>query len=223
MTFQNRVDPFGVIHAVPLRGMFTGNRGIIHNPDTRTLMKRRWSSRAWIICDCGYKNRKRDVMGANGPGGTPGWTNLFFLDEVTGLAAGHRPCFACRRRAATDFAGFFADAAGIANPRAAEIDAVLHRERRAAGAAPAPISRDELLLLPEGAMVARAGTAFAVRSGRLLEWSFAGYRDAGSLIHPTSIGLTLLTPAATVSVLRHGYCPVWHESAARQWPPAQGN
>ncbi|MDQ2632799.1 MAG: hypothetical protein M3Y78_03575, partial [Pseudomonadota bacterium] len=125
MTLQNRVDPFGDIHAVDARGLFTGNRGIIHDPATKTLLKRRWSSKAWIICTCDYKNRRREVMGRNA-NGKAGWTELFFLDEVTALAAGHRPCFTCRREEAKAFAACYGRAFKIDKPRAPEIDARLH-------------------------------------------------------------------------------------------------
>src|SRR5262249_29382505 len=97
MPLQNRVTPFGEIVAITQRGIFTGNRGIIHDPRTRTLLGRRWTTKAWIICVCDYKGIRRAVMG----GGS--WTELFFLDEATALAAGHRPCFLCRHRAAEEF------------------------------------------------------------------------------------------------------------------------
>ena len=87
MPLQNRVTPMGDIVAEPERGMFTGNRGIIHDPRTRTLLNRRWTSRAWLICRLQWRGIRRSVMG---PGS---WTELFFLDEATALAAGHRPCF----------------------------------------------------------------------------------------------------------------------------------
>ena len=135
MPLQNRVDPFGDIHAVAARGIFTGNRGVIHDPGTRTLLRRRWSSKAWIICACDFRGRKREVMGRNAPGGGPGWTNLFFLDEVTALAAGHRPCFHCRREAAEEFADCFAKGLGIPRAKAAEMDRRLHGERRASAIA----------------------------------------------------------------------------------------
>ncbi len=89
MPLQNRVTPFGDIVAIAQRGLFTGNRGIIHDPATKTLLKKRWSSKAWLICSCDYRNRRREVMGGRS------WTELFFLDEAVALAAGHRPCFAC--------------------------------------------------------------------------------------------------------------------------------
>jgi hypothetical protein len=91
MPLQNRVTPFGEIVAIVQRGLFTGNRGIIHDPATRTLLRRRWTTRAWITCVCDFKGRRREVMARRS------WTELFFLDEATALAAGHRPCFYCRR------------------------------------------------------------------------------------------------------------------------------
>ena len=91
---QNRVTPFGEIVAIPQRGTLMGNRGIIHDPRTRTLLRRRWSTKAWIACVCDYRGVRRQVMAGRS------WTELFFLDEATALAAGHRPCFFCRREAA---------------------------------------------------------------------------------------------------------------------------
>lgn len=129
MPLQNRVDPFGAIHAVAARGTFTGNRGVIHDPATKTLLSRRWTTRAWIICECDFRGRRREVMGRNAPSGGAGWTELFFLDEVTALAAGHRPCFYCRRERAVEFARCFAAGQGRETITAPEMDAVLHRER----------------------------------------------------------------------------------------------
>ena len=123
MPLQNRVNPFGDIVAIPQRGTFTGNCGIIHDPQTRTLTKRRWTNKAWLICSCEYKSRQRRVMGQRS------WTELFFLDEAVALAAGHRPCFLCRRDAAEAFRSAWAVAKGCAKPTASEIDAVLHKER----------------------------------------------------------------------------------------------
>lgn len=113
MPLQNRVEPFGAIRAVAARGLFTGNRGIIHDPDGRRLLPRRWTTKAWIICRCDFRGRRRDVMGRNGSAGGASWTELFFLDEVTALAAGHRPCFFCRRADAVRFADCAADGLGL--------------------------------------------------------------------------------------------------------------
>ena len=89
---QNRVTPFGDVVAIPQRGLYIGNRGIIHDPATKMLLGRRWTTKAWLVCVLDYKGRRRELMGGRS------WTELFFLDEAVALAAGHRPCFFCRRR-----------------------------------------------------------------------------------------------------------------------------
>src|SRR5258706_7979681 len=94
MHLQNRVTPFGEIVAISQRGMFTGNRGIIHDPATKRLLNRRWATKTWLVCSCEYKGRRRAVMAGRS------WTELFFLDVAVALAAGHRPCFLRAREAA---------------------------------------------------------------------------------------------------------------------------
>src|SRR3954471_1118503 len=130
MPLQNRVTPLGEIVATPQRGLFTGNRGIIHDPATRTLLKRRWSSKAWLTCVCEFGGRRRDVMG------TRSWTELFFLDEATAFAAGHRPCFYCRRDDAKRFRAAWEKGNGARDVSARAMDAVLHRERLDRGKKP---------------------------------------------------------------------------------------
>jgi hypothetical protein len=103
---QNRVTPFGDVVAIAQRGLFIGNRGIIHDPATKTLLGRRWTTKAWLVCVLDYKGRHREVMGGRT------WTELFFLDEAVALAAGHRPCFFCRRRDAEAFRAAWAKAKG---------------------------------------------------------------------------------------------------------------
>src|SRR6185369_9702157 len=122
MALQNRVDPFGELIATPARGMFFGNRGGRFHRDDRTLGQRRWASRQWICCVLDFKGRRHDVWGQ-------GFTDLFFLDEVTALAAGHRPCFECRRADAKEFAEKWAEGKGGGIPRAPEMDVVLQSER----------------------------------------------------------------------------------------------
>src|SRR5260370_37899254 len=123
MPLQNRVTPFGELVAVASRGQFMGNRGGRLHRDDRTLGARRWVSRQWICCVTRFKGRHRAVWGS-------GYTELFFLDEPTALAAGHRPCFECRLHAAVAFAASWAAARqqSVA-PRAADMDRVLHAER----------------------------------------------------------------------------------------------
>ncbi|MCD0419352.1 hypothetical protein LOC51_19230 [Rubrivivax sp. JA1024] len=221
MPLQNRVTPFGEIVAVAARGMFTGNRGIIHDPATKTLLTRRWSSRAWITCTCEFRGRRRDVMA------TRSWTELFFLDEATALAAGHRPCYYCRREDAQRFADAFARGNGLSRVSAREIDATLHRERldgRAKRLQPLSCAVSEL---PEGAMVADvkpddagvrdlafAGTAYLSTQGGLLRWSFEGYQPAEVVVIDGLQGrLVLLTPPSTLRALEAGYQPALHPTS----------
>src|SRR6185503_19051542 len=123
MPLQNRVTPFGELIASPARGTLFGNRGgRIHN-DERRLTARRWTSKQWICCVLEFNNRHRKVWGDS-------YTELFFFDEPTALAAGHRPCFECRRKDAELFANLWAKASRLKErPRAAEMDNVLQAER----------------------------------------------------------------------------------------------
>ena len=205
MPLQNRVDPFGALHAVAARGLFTGNRGVLHDPATKTLLRRRWTTKAWIVCALDHpRGRKREPMGRNAPSGAAGWTELFFLDEVTALAAGHRPCFYCRRQAAETFARRFAEGNGIDDPSAPAMDAILHRQRRAP--ASRPLCPGEAADLPDGTMIAAGDRAFAIRDGCAFPWSFSGYGEA----EPPPAAAFLVTPPATVAALRAGFAPVWH-------------
>lgn len=195
MPFQNRVTPFGEIVAIHQRGMFTGNRGIIHDPATKTLGGRRWTTKAWLICTCDYKARRREIMGGRS------WTELFFLDEAIALAAGHRPCFFCRRPAAEAFRHAWS-ATGRAKPLAPEMDAVLHRERLERPRPPAPRIAD----LPNGAVVTAGGSAYTIACGQPFLWTENGYvRHDLPLVSEH-----LLTPSSTLSALRSGYRPVLH-------------
>jgi hypothetical protein len=209
MPLQNRVTPFGDIVAIPERGSFMGNRGIIHDPQTRRLLRRRWTSKAWIICLCAYKGVRRRVMGGRS------WTELFFLDEATALAAGHRPCFFCRREAAEAFRAAWAEGNGRAKPRASDMDETLHRERLDSGrkrlhSLPAPIEA-----LPDGAMVAVGNAAYLIARGKPLPWSPSGY--GGEV--PLSAAARLLTPPSTVRALAAGYSAILGEGGAA--PPGR--
>jgi hypothetical protein len=202
MPLQNRVTPTGDIVSVPDRGMFTGNRGIIHDPATKTLLNRRWSNPAWITCVCEFRGRRRDVMA------TRSWTELFFLDEATSFAAGHRPCFYCRRDDANRFRAAWEEGNGVTRPKATEIDAVLHRERLDGRKKRLHPLDGTIEALPDGAMVWAAGESYLIMQGRALRWSFGGYTAVGAELHDAQ----LLTPPSTVRALRAGYRPVLHKS-----------
>ena len=201
MPLQNRVDPFGELIATPARGFFLGNRGGRFHRDGQTLGKRRWSSRQWICCVLQFKGRRHPVWRDR-------YTALFFLDEPTAFAAGHRPCFECRRADATAFAETWAQAKGGAVPRAPAMDLVLQGERLD-GRAKRTHARsfDDL---PDGSFVTLNGVAHAVRGSHLLRWSDAGYTER---IARPSGSAVVLTPPSIVDVLRAGYRPQWHPSA----------
>ena len=203
MPLQNRVTPTGDIITTPHRGMFTGNRGIIHDPATKTLLRKRWSSPAWITCVCEFRGWRRKVMGGRS------WTELFFLDEATAFAAGHRPCFFCRRDDANRFRAAWEEGNGVAGIRAREMDSVLHRERLERGRKrlhplPMPVKR-----LPDGAMVQQGEESFLIVQGSALQWSMPGYRDVEAALD----NALLLTPPSTLRALSSGYRPVLHPSA----------
>ena len=203
MPLQNRVSPFGDLFASPARGLFMGNRGGRFHTDVKTLTARRWASRQWICCVLDFKGRLRDVWGRF-------YTELFFLDEPTALAAGHRPCFECRRSDAQAFAEAWRQVHGlVARPRAGEMDEVLHGERLHGRGK--RLHRRNLDELPDGAFVALEQAAFAIRGDALLRWTPDGYN--ARILRPRGIAVDVLTPPAILAVLSAGYQPRWHPSA----------
>jgi hypothetical protein len=201
MPLQNRVTPFGELMATSARGTLFGNRGGKFHNDDRTLTRRRWASRQWICCVLDFKDRQRNVWGRY-------YTELFFLDEVTAFAAGHRPCFECRRQDAERFAALFAGKTQRASAPA--MDRVLHGERLDGN--DKRTHRRKLDTLPDGAMIALDGEAFAVRGKHLLRWTPTGY--AGRRARPRGRSVDVLTPPSMLKVLARGYAPLWHKSAA---------
>ena len=202
MPLQNRVDPFGELFETSARGTFFGNRGGRLHDANRKLTARRWATRAWICCKLEFNNRHRNVWGDS-------YTELFFLDEVTAFAAGHRPCFECRRKDANRFAQLFANTINRAS--AGAMDRALHGERLDGGAK--RTHHRKLDLLPDGVVIVLDGDAFAVRGEHLLRWAPEGYSRQKP--RPRGIELDVLTPPSIVTVLKRGYAPVWHPSALR--------
>ncbi len=200
---QNRVTPFGDIVAVEGRGLFMGNRGVLH--DARRRLVRSSQVRRWIICRTEFRGRRRRIM-------TPGsYTELFFLDEAAALAAGHRPCAECRH---ADYARF-RDAWAVSHPGTARtadaIDRTLHAERLAAPG----IKRTycaRVAALPDGAYVDLGGVAWLLWKGAVLRWSAGGYVERR--LRPRRGVVTVLTPPSTVAVMRAGYRPHVHASVA---------
>jgi len=204
MPLQNRVDPFGLVHADPSRGLFMGNRGGCFHRNDQTLKPRHWASRQWITCLLEFKDRRRKLM-------QPGlYTELFFMDEATALAAGHRPCWECRREDAKAFssalvaAGLVSDAHRVAQLNdaiAGEVQAILKGEAERETVA--------TVTLPDGAMFAQGGTPFLKWRGAARPWTFETYGPPVSLPDHS----VRLTPAWTCAALAQGYTPRLHSSA----------
>ncbi len=204
MPRQNRVTPFSTLIITPERGTLMGNRGCLH--DERGHIRRQFLGKRWIICLLEFKGRKRMVMR---PGHYP---ELFFLDEATALAAGHRPCAECQRERFNLFRETWAkanpDLSMASRPSADALDAVLHQERLG--------TNHEICSsiegLPDGVLVTDdEQAAYLVLKNRWLRWSPAGYEDAAlqALRYPARI----LTPISTVRTLAAGYPVIIHPSA----------
>jgi len=194
---QNRVTPLGELIAAPERGLVFGNRGCLHDGAGR--IRRRYTTKRWIACRLEFRGRRRSPLAAPGR-----YTELFFLDEATALAAGHRPCAECRRsdyeRLTAAWAALHPDQAG-----AGEIDAQLHRERLDRCGARL-LHREPLDELPDGCFVLRDGWPQLVLGPKLWGWSPAGYL-AGT-VRPAGEQATVITPRSLVAVLRGGWSPL---------------
>jgi hypothetical protein len=209
MPRQNRVTPFGEIVATPERGTVMGNRGVLH--DAKGRIRRLWQVKRWIACVLEFRGRKRKVM-------TPGrYTELFFLDEATALAAGHRPCAECRRQRFNAFRGAWRSAhSGSSDsslPTADEIDSRLHAERVGPDRSKR-VFKASLGEMPNGAFVRQADwgeDAYLVWNDGLLAWSAGGYTRR--LDRPAKAEVLALTPKSTVAAIRAGYIPEIHPSA----------
>ena len=204
---RNRVLPTGEIVAEPMRGLLMGNRGgALHDREGR-LGQRCWRGTAWICCRLQWRGQRRRLLAPER------YTELFFLDEATALAAGHRPCATCRRPEFIAFAEAWRRAHGLAvRPRAAEIDHALHAER----VDPATRGQRRHHLpengLADGIMLREpAGRILLVLADRLLPWTSEGYLTARHGDPPA--GSLMLTPPAVARALAAGYRPGLHPSA----------
>jgi hypothetical protein len=206
MPRQNRVTPLGELIADPARGLVYGNRGCLH--DTSGRIRRRYPTKRWIACRLEFRGWQR------GPLLQPGlFTELFFLDEATAFAAGHRPCALCRRE---DYVRFSEIWRGLhpGQVGADAMDAQLEVERRDPETRKRRLHSARLEELPDGAFVLHEGQPLLVRGTRLLTWSPGGYEAAPS--RPRNDRVQLITPPSLVDVLRNGWTgavPLLHPSA----------
>jgi hypothetical protein len=197
MPLQNRVLATGEIVANPARGMFMGNRGILHG-DQKVLGSKRWQHKAWVTCVLKHKDWHRTVM-------TPHrYTELFFLDEAVALAAGHRPCALCRRGDYSDYRA----AAGLSGP-AKEMDAQMHWERALPRRFEQRRHTCDIAQLPHGAVILQDEPGLLFEDA-LLPITAAGYREPRTLPQGP---VTVLTPPTSLRALHAGYRPKLHKSA----------
>ncbi|MGN6181420.1 MAG: hypothetical protein ACTHNW_19710 [Mucilaginibacter sp.] len=197
---QNRVDPSGNIISISARGAWMGNRGQLHNEHQQIL--RPFKLKAWLICMLNYKDRHRKVMSPNR------YTELFFLDEATAFAAGHRPCFECRRKDYDRFKAYWVTGnrkhGFNLNSSINNIDKVLHRER--IGSKGEKITyKEKFKYLPEGTFIQIGDKPYLLAKGKLHPWTAFGYETAIPL--PETETVTVLTPKSTVNAFTAGYKP----------------
>ena len=192
MPLQNRVTPFGELVAVAGRGLLMGNRGVLVN-DARKIV-RPWQVRRWIACRTEFRGRHREVMQPRR------WTELFFLDEATALAAGHRPCGECRYADYQRFRTLWETHYG-APANADSMDRVLHAERLDGRRKRTHCARLETL--PDGTYVALDNAAWVVWQDELLAWGDGGYTERRP--RPKNDDVNVLTPPSIVALLRAGY------------------
>jgi hypothetical protein len=209
---RNRVTPLGEFVADPARGLVYGNRGCLH--DERGQIRRRYLGRRWIACRLEFRGRRRSALMQPGR-----YTELFFLDEATAFAAGHRPCAECRR---ADYVLFGERWRSIhPDDRGADaIDERLHAERLDPSTRGARLHDARLDDLPDGAFVLRDGVPHLVRGAHLLAWTPAGYADRTPRLR--DVPATLITPPSLVAVLAAGWepdVPLLHPSVrVGSWP-----
>jgi hypothetical protein len=210
MPLQNRVTPFGDLIATPARGLVYGNRGCLHDDEGR--IRRRYAVKRWIACRLRFRGWHRSPLLQPGR-----FTELFFLDEATAFAVGHRPCALCRREDYVRFGRIWQEL-HPGEVGADAIDARLHDERvdpATRGQRRHPLPADPL---PDGAFVAAGDTAYLILDGASRRWTPAGYVEADAV---AAARLELITPPSLVDVLRLGWdpvVPVLHPSA-RTRPP----
>jgi hypothetical protein len=207
LNLQNRVDPWGKLHAVPNRGALMGNRGILHDDGNKIV--RQWAHKAWVTCLLEFNDIKRPK-----PFSAGNYSELFFLDEATAFAAGHRPCAHCQRARHREFKEAWLRANVSEELRTSTlmpaVDRALHAERCIPGGSKVTFDAP-LVELPRGVMFEHEDVAYLVGAAGYLPWSFEGY-GAAKTIGPTAV-VKVLTPQSVIGAFEEGFMPVFHQSA----------
>jgi hypothetical protein len=194
MTMRNRVTPLGDIQAFPLRGAWTGNRGVLHSG---TEIVRYHASDLWITCVLEFRGRWREQWLPNR------YTHLYFHDEAVSFAAGHRPCAECRRSDYNEYRHRWAQALAVDPPSAQDMNRQLHRERLFPGTHRRRLHELSWSSLPDGTFVLYGDEPHLVLGETLVEWTREGYRAHSA--RPIRGDAVVITPPSTVAVLRTGY------------------
>ncbi|HET8607799.1 MAG TPA: hypothetical protein VFL66_12335 [Gaiellaceae bacterium] len=200
MALRNRVTPLGEIVADPARGLVYGNRGCLH--DARGELRRQWQVKRWIACRLEFPGRRRHPLRQPGR-----YTELFFLDEATAFAAGHRPCAECRR-------ADYDRVVELCGLRAEPLDRRLHAERLDGRAR--RLHETRLEALPDGAFVLDGGEPWLVRGRELLRWTAAGYRERRRRPRGRTLAVTPPTLLELLAAGWEGGVPLLHPTAARK-------
>ena len=198
MPLQNRVTPLGELIADPARGLVYANRGCLHDASGR--IRRRWNGRRWIACRLEFRGWLRRPLLQPGR-----FTELFFLDEATAMAAGHRACALCRREDYVRLSEIWRTLHPV-QTGADAIDAQLHAERVDPVTRSHRVHVEPFESLPDGAFVLLDETPYVVVGRRLFRWTPAGY--VGREQRPARGRATVVTPPSLVEVLRAGWDPV---------------
>ncbi len=203
MPLQNRVDPWGNIFTTSSRGTFLGNRGILHNGKKQIIKP--YQHQSWVTCQLKYKDRKRKLMSPHN------YTELFFLDEATAFAAGHRPCCQCRRERYIEFKYFWVKAnlkKPVDDVRISEINTIMHKDR--INKRVKNTYKSKLKELPDGAFFSNNGSAYMKYKNKIYLWSFEGYCHQNNINLPDEIDV--LTPKSIVNAFELGFKPGIHQS-----------
>jgi len=214
MPLQNRVDPYGSLHAVAERGAWMGNRGVLHDENGRIVVP--WRLKRWITCVLSFRGRQRKVFAPRR------YSELFFLDEATSFSAGHRPCAECRRERYDEFRASWIEAnsnhAAGRRVGADDIDSVLHAQRAIRGGGKKTWQAD-VAELPPGTLIEHRGRPHLIWNGQPWPWTFAGYENPVAMnLAAGGVDVAVLTPPSIVRVFQSGFRPQVHASAGNDAP-----
>lgn len=204
MPLQNRIDPWGNLSAINARGEFLGNRGILHDKEKNIV--RPWKHKKWVTCELSFKGIRRELFGN-------GYSELFFLDEVTALTAGHKPCAHCRRSRYKEFKYFWCLATSLpesSSVSSEKIDSQLHLER-VSSTRTKVLFRKNFGEVPDGTIIALGEEAYLVWGGSLHKWSHHGYVSTLPL-PPKNESVQVITPKTIVQMYQVGFKPLVHTS-----------